>query len=55
MSRVYADLLIAHRKKWAEIPLQIKESVKNILKQDVLDGHITAKTYKEIVGEEYVA
>ena len=55
MAKIYADLLVAGARTWASVPAQIKEAVRVILKQYVVDGKITAERYEEITGEAYTA
>lgn len=35
------------------IPANVKDDVKALAKQDVVDGVITADEYKEYIGEDY--
>lgn len=53
MAKIYADLIIARRKTFAEVPLQIKEDVKLVLQGYVAEGRITPQQYEDLVGEPY--
>lgn len=57
MGRIYADLLIAGEKVWADIPTKNNTQTKVlvVLKQDVVDGRLTPERFKEITGQDYVA
>ncbi|MEA4831010.1 hypothetical protein SDC9_159447 [bioreactor metagenome] len=48
MAKIYADLLIAGRKTWNDIPLRIKDSVNVVLNQYVTEGKISSAKYQEI-------
>ena len=50
MTRIYADLVKAGRKTFAEIPEKLKPGVKEILKAE-----LTPKEYEAMTGEKYVA
>lgn len=50
MARVYADLVKAGRKTFAEVPASLKNSVREILKVE-----LTPEEYQQITGERYVA
>lgn len=50
MAKIYAALIITGRKEYINVPLQIKEDVKIILQQYVVDGRITAEQYQSLVG-----
>lgn len=53
MAKIYADLLIAGRKQFSQVPAQIQPEVKVILQGYVAAGTITPEKYEEIVGEPY--
>ena len=53
MAKIYAELIVAGRKTFAEVPLQIKEDVKLVLQGYVADGRITPQQYEDLVGEPY--
>lgn len=50
MSRVYADLVKAGRKSFADVPENLKSGVRDILKTE-----LTPEEYERITGEIYVA
>lgn len=50
MTRIYADLVKAGRKTFAEVPENLKSGVREILKSE-----LTPEQYTEITGETYVA
>jgi hypothetical protein len=54
MAKIYADLLITGKKQFNQVPAQIQEAVKQVLKDFVVLNTITAEKYEEIVGEPYV-
>lgn len=54
MPRIYAELIIAGRKTFTQVPEQIKEDVKVILHDYVGEGRLTTEQYQELVGEPYV-
>lgn len=54
MAKIYAALIIAGKKKFSEVPEQIKEDVKNILKEEVVNDKITPELFQELVGEAYI-
>lgn len=50
MTRIYADLVKAGRKTFAEVPENLKSGVREILKSE-----LTPEEYERITGETYVA
>lgn len=50
MTRIYADLVKAGRKTFAEVPENLKPGVREILKSE-----LTPEEYERITGETYVA
>ena len=50
MTRIYADLVKAGRKTFAEVPENLKSGVREILKSD-----LTPEEYEKLTGEIYVA
>ena len=54
MAKIYAELIIAVRKTFVQVPEQIKEDVKNMLLDYVVEGRLTPEQYEELVGEVYV-
>lgn len=55
MEKIWANVLIAGRKTWDEMPVIRQDGVKSILANRVKSGTITEDKYKEITGEEYSA
>lgn len=53
MNEIWANRLIAGSKTWTEMPVIRQAPVKKILLERVKENIITAKQYKEIIGEEY--
>ena len=53
MPRIYAELIVAGRKTFTQVPEQIKEDVKAILQDYVVEGRITPEQYQDLVGEPY--
>lgn len=55
--KIYADLLISGDKFWVDIPTKndTKNKVDAVLKQYVVDLHITEEQYLLITGQAYVA
>ncbi|MCK9444545.1 MAG: hypothetical protein M0Q14_08470 [Tissierellaceae bacterium] len=54
MAKIYASLIIAGKKLFSQVPEQIKEDVKNTLKDEVANGKITPELFQELVGEAYI-
>lgn len=50
MTRIYADLVKAGRKSFADVPENLKSGVRDILKSE-----LTPEEYERITGETYVA
>lgn len=48
MNRVYADLIKAGRKKFSEVPDNLKDGVREILKTELVK-----EEYESITGEQY--
>lgn len=53
MNRIWANRLEAGTQSWSACPASRKAAVDAILRQDVVDGKITAARYSEITGESY--
>lgn len=51
MNEIWANRLIAGDKKWANVPVARKNAVKDVLKERVSHGEITAEQYQGITGE----
>lgn len=55
MAKIYAVLIVEDLRTFEQVPIIIKDQVKEILKQFVGDKKISIEQYEEIVGEPYVA
>ena len=53
MNRIWANRLEAGTQKWANCPESRKPAVDTILRQDVIDGVISAERYTEITGNPF--
>ena len=53
MAKLYADLLVAGRKQFEQVPAQLQPEVKTILHGYVINSYITEEKYEQIVGEPY--
>lgn len=53
MAKIYWRTIKRGTRTFADIPDNLKDAVKALAKQDVIDGEITAEQYAEITGEEY--
>ena len=54
MAKIYAELIVAGRKEFNQVPGQIAEDVKSVLKDYVANSRISPEKYEELVGEVYV-
>lgn len=53
MAKIWRNRIIAGDKLFENCPAVYKEAVKNLLKQDVVNGVITESDYEEYTGEKY--
>lgn len=54
MAKIYWRRIKAGTRFYEDIPTEkLKAEVKELAKQDVANGVITAEQYKELIGEEY--
>ena len=53
MPKIYAELIVAGRKTFTQVPEQIKGDVKDVLHGYVVEGRLTLEQYEELVGESY--
>lgn len=53
MARIWANRLEDGTKTWAEVPATRKVAVREVLRNDVASGVISAERYEEITGEPY--
>ena len=55
--KIYADLLISGDKLWVDVPTKndAKNKVDAVLKQYIVEEHITEEQYLLITGQAYVA
>jgi hypothetical protein len=54
MPKIYAELIVAGRKTFTQVPEQIKADVKAVLHDYVGEGRLTPEQYQELVGEPHV-
>lgn len=54
MPKIYAELIVAGRKTFTQVPEQIKGDVKGVLYDYVVEGRLTPQQYEDLVGETYV-
>lgn len=54
MPKVYQVLVLNGKRTWDKVPDNLKQEVKDLLKQDVINGDISAEQFEKIVGEKYV-
>lgn len=54
MAKIYAELIVAGRKEFNQVPEQILDDVKEVLKTYVANSKISPEQYEELVGEVYV-
>ena len=53
MTKIYASLIIARRKEYTNVPIQIQNDVKLLLREYVVDNKITIAQYELLVEESY--
>lgn len=53
MAKIYWRTIKRGTRTFADIPAHLHDEVKELAKQDVVNGEITAEQYKELIGEEY--
>lgn len=53
MAKIWRNRLIAGTQKFEDCPAKYKDEVVALLRQDVADGVITAKRFKEITDMDY--
>ena len=54
MAKIYWRRIKAGTRFFADVPTDaLKTEIKELAKQDVVNGEITAETYKELIGEDY--
>jgi len=54
MAKIYWRRIKAGTRFFADVPKEeLKEEIRELAKQDVIDGVITAEQYKEFIGEDY--
>ena len=54
MAKIYAELILAGRKQFDEVPDKIVEEVKDVFKDYVANSKISPEQFEELVGEVYV-
>ena len=55
MSRVYWRTIKRGVRKLSDCPEQLHEEIKEIAKQEVIDGAMTVEDYYKYIGENYEA
>ena len=56
MAKIYWRSIKRGSRTFESIPTEsLKEEVKLLANQDVVDGVITAEEYEQFIGEEYIA
>ena len=55
MAKIYWRTIKRGTRTLADVPETLKEEVREIAKQEVVEGTITSEQYKYYIGEEYVA
>ena len=53
MAKIWRNRLIAGTQKFEDCPVKYKDEVVALLRQDVVDGVITAERFKEITDMDY--
>lgn len=54
MAKIWRNRIIAGDKQYTSCPAVYKNAVKALLKEDVVNGVITASDYERFTGEPYV-
>lgn len=55
MAKIYWRTIKRGTREFADCPANLQEEIKELAKQDVVNGVITAEDYARFIGEEYVA
>ena len=55
MAKIWRNRIIAGDQEYAHCPARYKAAVLALLRQDVVDGTITAERFEELTGEPYAA
>lgn len=55
MAKIWRNRIEAGDQLYSNCPAKYKPGVLALMKQDVVDGVITAAQYKELTGEDYIA
>lgn len=55
MAKIYWRTIKRGTRTFTDCPENLQASIKELAKQDVIDGVITEEDYFKYVGEEYVA
>ena len=54
MAKIYWRTIKRGTRTLAEVPANLKEEVKVLAKQDVINNVINEDQYKEFIGEDYI-
>ena len=55
MAKIYWRTIKRGTRKFEDCPANLQAEIKELAKQDVVEGVITAEEYAKFIGEEYVA
>ena len=55
MAKIYWRTVKRGTRTFAECPANLQAEIKELAKQDVVDGVISEDMYKQYIGEDYVA
>ena len=55
MAKIYWRTIKRGTRTFTECPKNLQNEIKELAKQDVVDGVITEEAYLSYIGEEYVA
>ena len=53
MAKIWRNQILAGHKTYAECPTRYKAQVLALLRQDVVNGVITAEQFEELTGQPY--
>ena len=54
MAKIWKNRIVAGTRSFSEVPLNWRNEVKLLFRQDVINGVITAEQYQMYVGEPYL-
>ena len=53
MAKIWRNRIVAGTQVFEDCPERYKDAVLALLRQDVVDGVITAERFKELTGQDY--